>query len=104
MKQITLKDENGKEYTLEFSKSSIMHMERQGFSMDDFDKKPILMTTMLVYGAFIKNHSNVKQEKIDKIYGSLKNKEAFLKALVEMYLEQGDELVDEGNADWAANW
>ena len=56
MKAITLKDENGKEYVLEFSKNSIMHMERQGFNIDDFDKKPVLMTTMLVQGAFIKNH------------------------------------------------
>lgn len=104
MKTITVKDENGKEYVLEFSKNTIMHMERQGFSMDDFDKKPVLMATMLVYGAFQKNHSNIKQEKIDKIYKPLNNKEGFLKKLVEMYNEQADELVEEGNADWEANW
>lgn len=104
MKAITLKDENGKEYVLEFSKNSIMHMERQGFNIDDFDKKPVLMTTMLVQGAFIKNHPNIKYDKVEKIYSSLKNKEAFLKKLVEMYNEQADELVDEGNAEWEANW
>lgn len=104
MKAITLKDENGKEYTLEYSKNSIMHMERQGFNMDEFDAKPVLMATMLVQGAFIKNHSNVKYDKIEKIYKSLSNKEGFLKKLVEMYNEQADELVEEGNAEWEANF
>ena len=104
MKAITLKDENGKEYILEYSKNTIMHMERQGFSIDEFDKKPVLMATMLVQGAFLKNHSNIKYDKIESIYASLKNKEDFLKKLMEMYNEQSDELVDEGNAEWEANW
>ncbi len=104
MKQITLKDENGKEYTLEYTKSVIMHMEKQGFSFEDFDKKPVLMTSMLVQGAFVKNHPSVKYEKIEKIYQSLKNKQAFLEKLTEMYNEHQDELVDEGNAEWEANF
>lgn len=104
MKAITLKDEKGKEYTLEYSKAVIMHMERQGFNIDEFDAKPVLMTTMLVQGAFMKNHATTKAEKIDKIYQSLKNKRAFLEKLVEMYNEQADELVDEGNAEWEANF
>lgn len=104
MKQLVFKDENGKEYTLEYSKTSIMHMERQGFNMDDFDSKPVLMTTLLIQGAFIKNHSNVKYDKIDKLFKSLKDKTAFLSKLVEMYNEQADELVAEGNVEWEANW
>lgn len=104
MKTITVSDENGKKYTLEYSKASIMHMERQGFNIDDFDKKPVLMATMLVQGAFIKNHSNIKYEKIESIYQSLNKKEDFLKKLLEMYNEQADELVDEGNAEWEANF
>ena len=104
MKTITVKDENGKEYVLEFSKTTIMHMERQGFVIDDFGTKPVLMATLLVYGAFAKNHPNLKNEKIDAIYKQLKNKDVFLKKLAEMYTEQADELVDEGNSDWEANW
>ena len=104
MKTITVSDENGKKYVLEYSKASIMHMERQGFNIDDFDKKPVLMATMLVQGAFIKNHSNIKYEKIESIYQSLNKKEDFLKKLLEMYNEQADELVDEGNAEWEANF
>ena len=104
MKQITLKDANGKEYVLEYSKATIMHMERQGFVVEELSSKPVLMTTLLVYGAFAKNHANLKYDKIDEIYQNLKNKEDFLKKLMEMYNEQADELVDEGNSDWEANW
>lgn len=104
MKAITLKDENGKEYTLEYSKNSIIHMERQGFDINEYDAKPVLMTTLLVQGAFLKNHSSVKYEKIDSIYKSLKDKKTFLQKLVEMYNEQADELVEEGNAGWEANF
>ena len=104
MKQLTVSDADGKKYTLEYSKNSIMHMERQGFNINELDSKPVMMITMLVQGAFLKNHSSIKAEKVEEIYESLKNKEGFLNKLMEMYREQGDELVDEGNADWEANW
>ena len=104
MKTITVSDENGKKYTLEFTKNVIVHMEKQGFNIDDFDKKPVLMTSMLVQGAFMANHSSTKYSKIEEIFKSLKNKKSFLEKLVEMYNEQSDELVDEGNVDWEANF
>ena len=104
MKTITVSDENGKKYTLEYSKASIMHMEKQGFSLEDFERKPVLMTTMLVQGAFIKNHSSMKYEKAEAIFKSLKNKEEFVKKLLDMYSEQSEEIVDEGNSEWEANF
>jgi hypothetical protein len=104
MKQLTVSDANGKKYTLEYSKNSIIRMERQGFDINEFNAKPMSMITMLVEGAFYKNHSGVKTEKVEEIYYSLKDKEAFLGKLIEMYKEQADELVGEGNAEWEANW
>ena len=104
MKQITVSDEYGNKYFLEYSKTSILQMEKAGFSLEDFDKQPVMMTTMLYQGAFIKNHRNIKVETMDKIYAALKNKEGFLKKLVEMYTEQSDALVEEGNAEWEANF
>lgn len=104
MKQITVSDEYGNKYSLEYSKNTIIRMEKAGFNLDDIDKQPVMMTTLLVQGAFAKNHPSVKTETVDKIYDSLKNKELFLKKLVEMYNEHADELVAEGNADWEANW
>lgn len=104
MKQIKLKDENGKEYTLEYTKAIIIQMEKQGFNFDEIDKKPVLMVTMLVQGAFAKNHSSVKYEKIEKIFNALKDKQGFLSKLKEMYEEHENEMFDEGNSEWEANW
>lgn len=104
MKQITVSDEYGNKYTLEYSKNTILSMERAGFSLDKFEEQPVLMTTLLVQGAFAKNHGRCKNETIEKIFNSLKNKEEFLKKLVEMYVEQTDTLADEGNSEWEANF
>ena len=104
MKQITVSDEYGNKYRLEYTKSTIIRMEKSGFSLDDFDKSPVTMTTMLVKGAFMANHPNTKDETIDKIYDSLKDKGTFLSKLIEMYAEHAEKLVAEGNAEWEANW
>ena len=86
MKTITVSDENGNKYTLEFTKNTIVAMERVGFSLDKFEEQPVLMTTLLVQGAFAKNHARVKNSTIERVFNSLKNKEAFIEKLVEMYL------------------
>ena len=104
MKQITVSDEYGNKYILEYSKNTIMRMEKSGFVFDEIESKPVLMTTLLYQGAFLKNHPNTKGETMDKIYDSLANKELLFKKLAEMYLEQSDALVDEGNSEWEANW
>ena len=104
MKQITVSDEYGNKYRLEYTKNSIIRMEKAGFVVDDFDRFPVLMTTLLVQGAFVANHPSTKPETIDKIYAPLKNKEAFLKKLLEMYNEHSDTLVEEGNAEWESNF
>jgi hypothetical protein len=104
MKQITVSDEYGNKYTLEYSKATIVSMEKAGFSLEKFEEQPVLMTTLLVQGAFAKNHPRAKNETIEKIYKSIKGKEAFLTKLVEMFVEQTDTLADEGEAEWEANF
>ena len=79
-------------------------MEKAGFSVEKFEDQPVRMTTLLIQGAFAKNHARTKNETIDKIYKSLKNKDDFLTKLVEMYVEQTDTLADEGEAEWEANF
>lgn len=104
MKQITVSDEYGNKYRLEYTKNTIVRMERAGFSLGKFNESPVTMTTLLVQGAFAANHPSVKPATVDKIYDSLKNKEAFLEKLIEMYSEHSDKIVEEGNAEWEANW
>lgn len=104
MKQITVSDEYGNKYRLEFTKNTIIRMEKAGFNLEKITENPVTQTTLLVQGAFAANHANTKTETIDKIYASLANKEEFLKKLIEMYMEHSDKLVEEGNAAWEANF
>lgn len=106
MKQICFEYE-GKEYTLEYTRNSVRTMERRGFVADDLSSKPMTVLPELFAGAFLANHSQVKRDKIDKIYDSLNGKQRLVRALVEMYNDTINTLLDdtdEGNANWTPNW
>ncbi len=106
MKQICFEYE-GKEYTLEYTRSSVRTMERRGFVADDLATKPMTVLPELFAGAFLANHSQVKREKIDKIYDSMNGKQKLIRALVEMYNDTIETLLDdsdEGNENWTPNW
>ena len=104
MKQITVSDEYGNKYTLEYSKATILSMEKAGFSLTKFEDQPVLMTTLLVQGAFAKNHGRTKAETMEKIFNSLKDKQTFIQKRMEMFIEQQDAIADEGNSEWEANF
>lgn len=107
MKQITF-DYQGKEYTLEYTRNSVRTMERRGFVADDITTKPMSVVPDLFAGAFLANHPQVKRDKIDKIYESLNGKNKLISALIEMYNDTIETLLDsgedEGNANWTPNW
>lgn len=106
---LTYKDEK---YLLEYSRMTAMAIEKQGFNLDEMTAKPNTMIPLLVHGAFLRHHRDLKQKFIDEIYTNLVNKagkdgeEGFISILAEMYAETISTLteetsVDEGNA---ATW
>ena len=106
---VTYKNEN---YTLEFSRFTASAIEKQGFVLDELTTKPNIMIPMLVYGAFLKHHRDLKQKFIDEIFANITNKmgkedeEGFIGALANMYAETVSVLTDENTADEgnAATW
>ena len=109
--QITLTYKNEK-YVLEYSRLTASAIERQGFNLDEITSKPNIMIPLLVHGAFLRHHRELKQKFIDEIYENLVNKtgkegeEGFISVLAEMYAETVSTLTDEnavveGNA---ATW
>lgn len=109
--QITL-TYKGEKYLLEYSRMTATVIEKQGFNLDELTTKPNTMIPMLVSGAFLRHHRDLKQKFIDEIYTNLINKtgkegeEGFISVLAEMYAETVSTLtdetaVDEGNA---ATW
>lgn len=60
-------EENGVDYTLEFSRESVRFAEARGFDINDVAKYPMTKFPELFYYAFRKNHKNVSREKTDRI-------------------------------------
>ncbi len=106
--QITLTYKNEK-YILEYTRLTATAIERQGFNLDELTSKPNTMIPLLIHGAFLRHHRDLKQKFIDEIYENLINKagkdgeEGFITVLADMYAETistltDENAVDEGNA------
>lgn len=99
----------GKDYTLEYTRATAKAIENMGYINDELGDKPVTMIPLLVYGAFMRHHRDLKQKEIDEIYDNIVGKigkegeEGFIGVLREMYAETASSLMedkpaDEGNA------
>ena len=84
----------GKKYTLEFDRRTVIALENKGFAVNKVDSQPIKNLYLLWEGAFEKHHSNVAVEKRDEILSALGDKESLISTLVQMYSEPAMILVD----------
>ena len=111
-KQLTITDPtSGVTYTLEYTRTTVEMMERQGFVADDVVKKPMTLLPALFAGAFLAHHRFVKREVIDNLYARLTRKDELISHLVEMYndplvtlLDEPEQEDGEGNLSWKAGW
>lgn len=92
-------------YVLEFDRMSIKTLEANGFSVEEFMRKPMLNIDLAFAGAFIKNHRKTKQTVIDEIFNKMKDKQKLVESLVQMIDETYSSLFeepedDEGNVEW----
>ncbi len=67
IKPITLRTEDGKEYTLEFNRESIRFAESRGFNINDMWAFPMTKIPEIFFYAFRMHHRNLSREKTDKI-------------------------------------
>lgn len=99
----------GEDYILEFTRSSVATLEKQGFNISDISDKPLTTLPALFAGAFLAHHRFTKRDVIDRIYDKMTNKMDLVMRLAEMYNEPIEALVDEpeeseGNLIWGTNW
>lgn len=99
----------GEDYILEFTRSSVALLEKQGFNISEISDKPLTTLPALFAGAFLAHHRFVKRDVIDRIYDKMTNKMDLVMRLAEMYNEPIEALVDEpeeseGNLIWGTNW
>ena len=59
--------EAGKEYTLEFSRKSVMKAEQAGLDINQLESKSMTMIPLLFWGAFLMHHPQMTREQTDKI-------------------------------------
>lgn len=98
-----------KEYVLEYTRRTVVEMERKGFVAAEVESKPMTTLPALFEGAFLAHHRFVKKDVIDNIFAHMTNKEDLIGKLAEMYNEPIMALVEEpeaaeGNVSWTANW
>lgn len=95
-----------KAYTLEYTPETIKQMEASGFNINDLGDRPATRIEQLWAGAFLANHKRTSNTIIKAMYKRMKDKDALLQKLAEMYnnalkylLPDTDEDV-EGNVEW----
>jgi len=88
-------DYEDKKYVLEYNRDAVKMIENQGFDINKFTEKPMIMLDLAFKGAFIKNHRNEKNAKVEEIYGKMGDKETLAKTLLEMIQETYDTLFAE---------
>lgn len=97
---------NDKHYCLEYTPDSIKQMEANGFSINDIGDKPATRIEQLWQGAFLANHRRVSNTVVTELFRKMKNREALLRKLTEMYNGALEYLLpdedNEGNVDWTA--
>ena len=63
---ITDPDE-GREYTLEYSRKSVVKVESVGLDVNQLESKSMTMIPLLFWGAFLMHHPHMTKEQTDKI-------------------------------------
>jgi len=59
--------ENSREYTLEFSRKSVVKAEQAGLDVNQLESKSMTMIPLLFWGAFLMHHPHMTKEQTDKI-------------------------------------
>ena len=93
---------DGKEYTLEFTRQTVVQTENMGFDASLPDSRPISSLSILFRGAFLAHHRGLPVSEIDKILEGL-DKEGLLPALAELYYEPIKVLM-ENNSKNSVKW
>jgi len=110
MGNIIIKDNiKNKEYKLEYNRYALIQMEEKGFDIKEYEKKPLKSLTILIRGAFIKNHPEMKDNEIDDLISQIGDTEKLVEALAELYADAMNSIVakkgneNSKNITWGKN-
>lgn len=91
-------------YTLEYTRETVSALEQNGLTLSDvqnISEKPLNTVMLLFTGAFMAHHRKAATISglIERIWNSIPNKRDMIEALVEMYTEPLDALMEEPEED-----
>lgn len=106
MSQITFEYEK-KQYTLEYTLKTAAMAERDGLSIEKLGDNPAVQIPILFHWSFYRHHKGITKEMTAKIYKEIKDKKGLIRALMDMYADAVNALIDDtdddeemGNANW----
>lgn len=96
---------DGKAYTLEFTRNTVIATENMGFSLGKIGDQPIGMLMILWRGAFLANHDTLTLGEVEVLFDKI-DKTGLLDALIDLYKAPIDSLFDkdEENSKNAVAW
>ena len=94
---------DGKEYTLAYTRETVIATEKMGFKVADVVDKPIFSLTTLWRGAFLAHHDTLTIGEIDEIFKKIEKK-GLLDALIDLYKAPIESLFDEENSKNVVAW
>jgi hypothetical protein len=95
----------GVKYVLEFDRDSVVQTEKLfDVSVSDVVKMKMSAFDALFFGAFIKNHSDVEHETVERIQELMPDKMELLKSLAAMFAECVNTLFEEPEEGKAISW
>lgn len=102
LKPMVISDpDNGREYTLEFSRKSVSKTEQAGLDVNRLESASMTMIPILFWGAFLMHHPQMTRDQTDKILfdglGGLSGEE--MEYLGKLYAEPFQTLIARGNED-----
>ena len=60
-------DFEGREFTLDYTRKTVVKAERAGLNVQAMDSQPMTMIYLMFWGAFQAHHPHMTQEQTDKI-------------------------------------
>lgn len=77
-----------KDYTIQLNRDSVMWLEGSGFSLNDFDKKPLISVELLWTAGFMMNHREVNPNLALKLMESYRDEGGDVSEVAKFILEE----------------
>ena len=95
--------DDGKEYTLAFTRETVAATERMGFILNNVYDAPMNSLILLWRGAFLEHHDTLKIAEVDALLDKIDTK-GLLDALLDLYRAPVESLTDEEHSKNAIKW